>query len=289
MIKEVILKKFGKQLFFLTLMNLMLLNLPAQKYDTLRLYYHFSQTDLPDSNKAKVDKFIAKLNNQPTDVSVLGYYQKNEFKNLAVDRTNLVHECLRGKARLIFTFGTISTQKVSDASKLHIIDIIYKPTGTEAEEPASKKKKENSAKTEKEGKDPEAEKKKKEAEKLKEDAEKMKKEAERLAKEAEKLEKDVNKKEEAAKQEEAEKKKKEADKKEKELEQKKKELEKEMQELEKKKKELEQEEKAPEKKKEEKEKKGKDKNKTPETTASNDENAENSKNPFDGKGKTKAK
>ncbi len=96
--------------------------------DTLHLNYHHTQNKMHDSTSARIDQWIKKLNGQHTDVHVVAYYHKADFKKYAEERADEYFIVLNRKARSLFTIESIESKKGKEYQKT-MVDIIYKPTG----------------------------------------------------------------------------------------------------------------------------------------------------------------
>src|SRR5438046_1102073 len=66
---------------------------------TLHLNYQAIKTEPHDTTLAKIDQWVKKLNGQHVDISVIGYYNKVEFRKYAQQRCDELFLVLNRKAR----------------------------------------------------------------------------------------------------------------------------------------------------------------------------------------------
>jgi hypothetical protein len=96
--------------------------------DTLHLNYHHSQTTLHDTSIAKLDKWIATLKGQKTDIKVYAYYSKGQYEKFAQERADNLFIILNRKARTTFSFESIGPKKGKEWQR-SMVDIVYSKPG----------------------------------------------------------------------------------------------------------------------------------------------------------------
>lgn len=162
--------------------------------DTLHIYFNGVQTNIVDSNEAKIGAWAKNLNGKHVDVEVLAYYNQGEFRKSAQARADELFIILNRKARSLITIKSIGPEKGAKSQRT-MADIVYWPSGEKPKDQKTAKSEEKPEKKEKEAKkEKEEEKEKAKAEKDKDSKkkEKEKKKEEEPKKEPETEKQDTN-------------------------------------------------------------------------------------------------
>jgi len=113
-------------------------NYYSQK-DTLHIYYLGSQTNVLDSNDAKITKWAKSLKGKKTDVEIYAYYDKSDFKKFMAERADNIKTVVIRKAR-DFTTIQFSGPMKGEKWQRNRADIIYdRPRKEEPEEKVEEK------------------------------------------------------------------------------------------------------------------------------------------------------
>lgn len=110
--------------------------LQAQQKDTLHIYYQGLQTNILDSNDAKITKWVKGLNGRKVELQIYGYYEDSQYKKFMAERVENLFMVVNRKARdqINVTFmGPVKGKKTQRSTA----DIVYSSANAPVAAPAA--------------------------------------------------------------------------------------------------------------------------------------------------------